>query len=131
MRKPDFCKGENNGADQLRSNCEADQRRCFHYMDSTISLLPKSKISSFWPFSETVQTGLCWTWSENPEDQFSRVAAHVIAIPNILLNTEVYLIGLIFICLNDNVNLSGFLTRSDINQPAQSQEKAKSLKFWN
>ena len=37
-----ICK--NKGADQLRSNCEADQHLCFHYMDSTISL-SKSKIS--------------------------------------------------------------------------------------
>ena len=29
MRKPDFCLGENKGADQLRSNCEADQHLCF------------------------------------------------------------------------------------------------------
>ena len=40
-------KAENKGADQLRSNCEADQHACFRYSDSTISLLPKSKISSF------------------------------------------------------------------------------------
>ena len=46
MRKPDFCLCENKGADQLRSNCEADQRLCFPYMDSSISLLSKSKISS-------------------------------------------------------------------------------------
>ena len=46
VRKPDFCLCENKGADQLRSNCEADQRLCFPYMDSTISLLLKSKISS-------------------------------------------------------------------------------------
>ena len=30
----------------LRSNREADQRLCFRYLDSTIPLLPKSKISS-------------------------------------------------------------------------------------
>ena len=35
MRKPDFCLCENKGADQLRSNCEADQRLCFRYTDST------------------------------------------------------------------------------------------------
>ena len=29
------------------SNCEADQRLCFRYSDSTVPLLPKSKISSF------------------------------------------------------------------------------------
>ena len=47
MRKPIFCLCENKGADQLRSNCEADQRLCFRYSDSTISLLLKSEISSF------------------------------------------------------------------------------------
>ena len=39
--------GENKGADQLRSNCEADQRLCFRYMDSAIPLLLKFEISSF------------------------------------------------------------------------------------
>ena len=29
------------------SSCTADQRLCFRYMDSTISILPKSEISSF------------------------------------------------------------------------------------
>ena len=37
---------ENKGDDQLRCYCEADQRLCFRYMDSTIPLLSKSKISS-------------------------------------------------------------------------------------
>ena len=46
MRKPTICIGENKGADQLRSNCEADQRLCFHYTDSSVPLLYKSKISS-------------------------------------------------------------------------------------
>ena len=36
MGKPTICIGENKGADQLRSNCEADQRLCFRYSDSTI-----------------------------------------------------------------------------------------------
>ena len=47
MGKPTICIGENKGADQLRSNCEADQRLCFRYMDSIIPLLPSSEISSF------------------------------------------------------------------------------------
>ena len=46
MEKPTICIGENKGADQLRRNCEADQRLCFRYTDSTIPLLSKSKISS-------------------------------------------------------------------------------------
>ena len=36
LRKPTFYIGENKGADQLRSICEADQRLCFRYMDNTI-----------------------------------------------------------------------------------------------
>ena len=46
VRKPDFCLGENKGADQLRGNREADQRLRFRYTDSTIFLLT-SEISSF------------------------------------------------------------------------------------
>ena len=75
MRKPDFCLCENKGADQLCSNCTADQRLCFRYLDSTIPFLLKSKISSFYPASVTVQAGLCRTWLD-PKDRFSRVAAH-------------------------------------------------------
>ena len=64
VRKSDFCLGENKGADQLRSNCEADQRLCFRYTDSTIPLLSKSKISSLSSSSVLVHLGLCWTWPE-------------------------------------------------------------------
>ena len=39
MGTPTICIGENKGADQLRSNCEADQRLCFRYTDSTMPLL--------------------------------------------------------------------------------------------
>ena len=46
MRKPTFCICENKDADQLRGNREADQRLCFRYKDSAITLLPKSEISS-------------------------------------------------------------------------------------
>ena len=46
VRKPAFCICENKDADQLRGNCEADQRLCFRYSDSTIPLLPISVISS-------------------------------------------------------------------------------------
>ena len=41
-----FCICENKDADKLRGNREADQRLGFRYTDSTISLLPKSEISS-------------------------------------------------------------------------------------
>ena len=64
MGKPSICIDENKGADRLRSNCEADQCLSFHYMDSTIPLLSKSKTSQLVPSSVTVQPGLCRTWSE-------------------------------------------------------------------
>ena len=63
MGLPTICIGENKGADQLRSNCEADQRLCFRYSDSTIPLLLKSEISSFYLFPVLVQVGLCRTCS--------------------------------------------------------------------
>ena len=46
MRKPAFCICENEDADQLPGNREADQRLCFRYTASTIPLLLKYKISS-------------------------------------------------------------------------------------
>ena len=64
MRKPTYCIGQNKDADRLRCNREADQRLCFHYTDSTVPLLLKSEISSFYPASVTVQVGLCQTCSE-------------------------------------------------------------------
>ena len=62
--KTNIMLGENKGADQLRGNREADQRLCFRCTDSTILLLLKSEISSFWLASVTKQAGLCQTWSE-------------------------------------------------------------------
>ena len=70
MRKPVFCICENKDADQLCGNCEADQRLCFRYTDSTISLLSKSEISSLYPSSVAVQPGLCGTWLETPKTGF-------------------------------------------------------------
>ena len=35
MRKPDFCPGENKDADQIGSNCEADQCLYFRYTSSS------------------------------------------------------------------------------------------------
>ena len=70
VRKPAFCIYENKDAAQLRSNCVADQRLCFRQTDSTIPLLPKSKISSLKPSSLAVQSGLWQTWSETPNTDF-------------------------------------------------------------
>ena len=71
MRKPDICLCKNKDADQLHSNCEADQRLCFRYMDSTIPPLlknPKFQDSRF--FSATIRAGLCLTWAETPKAGF-------------------------------------------------------------
>ena len=62
IRKATICRCETKGADQLQGDGEADQHLCFCYMDSTISLLPKSEILSLSPASVTVQAGMCRTW---------------------------------------------------------------------
>ena len=64
MGKPTICMGENKVADQLRGNRETDQRPCFRYTDSSVSLLLKSETSRLYLFSVTVQVGLGRTWSE-------------------------------------------------------------------
>ena len=46
MRKLTICICETKDPDQLRSNREADQHLCFRYIDSTMPLLSRSKISS-------------------------------------------------------------------------------------
>ena len=75
-----FCICENKDADQLRGYREADQRLCFRYIDSTIPLLPKYESSSLLPFSMTVQSGLCRTWSETPKTGFLRTRLNYNAI---------------------------------------------------
>ena len=72
---------ENKDADQLRGSREADQRLCFHYMDSTIPLLPKSEISSLMTSSVAVQPRLCRTWSITPKTGFltTRLIIHVLS----------------------------------------------------
>ena len=79
MEKPVICIGENKGTDQLRSNCEADQRLCFGYTDSTIPLLSNSKISSLLPSSVLVQpvcVGPVW----KPHCGFSHEGVHFLFV---------------------------------------------------
>ena len=82
MGKPSICIGENKGADQLRSHCEADWRLCFRYTDSTIPLLSKSKNSSLLPSSVTVHAGLFRTWSEPKLLVFSRTGSIISVFDN-------------------------------------------------
>ena len=82
VRKQDFCICENKDADQLRGNLEADQRLCFRYIESTIPLLPKSEISSLYPYSVIAQPGLCGTWSETRRPVFSQRGSYVPRLGN-------------------------------------------------
>ena len=92
MRKPEFCLCENKGADQLRSNCGANQRHCFRYKDSIISLHSTSDISSLWPFSVFVQLSLCWTRSETTKTGFlaSRLIRYRLFKWTLLFRLNVY-----------------------------------------
>ena len=47
MKNPTICICDNKDADQLCSNCTADQCLCFRHTDSTIPLVIISKVSSF------------------------------------------------------------------------------------
>ena len=64
-------------ADQLHGYLTADQHFCFRYIDSTITLLPKSEFQS----SSLATFYGCTAWfvsdRVNPEDRFSHEAAHV------------------------------------------------------
>ena len=77
MRKPDFFLSENKGADQLCSNCTADQRLCFRYSDNTIPFLLKiqnfKRLALFNDCTGRFVSDLVG----NPEDRFSRVAAQL------------------------------------------------------
>ena len=61
---------ENKGADQLRSNPTADQSSCFHYIDSTVPLLPKFQASSH-------ILCLCQTFSETQRQVFSWCGSYI------------------------------------------------------
>ena len=128
VRKPDFCLCKNKGADQLRSNCEADQRLCFRYSDSTIPLLLKSEISSFWLFSELVQAGLCRTWSETPKTGFltSRLRWYRIQKDHVMAPKMI-----IFLYMSRLVGkpTMWFPNRSDTNRTVQALKGARSLKY--
>ena len=75
--KTGFCICENKDADPLSCNREADQRFCFRYIDSTISLLPKYE--SFKPLVILCGRTAWFVWDlvGNPEDRFSHNEAHI------------------------------------------------------
>ena len=70
MRKPVFGICENKDADQLHSNCAADQPLCFCYMDSTIIRNFKTLAIFYGSTARCVSEMV-----GNPKDRFSSVAA--------------------------------------------------------
>ena len=72
MRKPTNCIRENKDADQLRVVREDDQRLCFRYMDSALTLLLKSKISFYYCY--------CVGPVRKPHCRFSHEAAHLVML---------------------------------------------------
>ena len=89
VRKPTFCRCENKDADQLCGNCEADQRLCFRYLDSTIPLLPKNKVSNLELSPVAVQPGLCQTWSESTVLVFPRCGSNDVETISLPLSLKV------------------------------------------
>ena len=77
-KKTEFCLCENKGADQLRSNCEADQHLFFvtrivqfRIVQFLYFINPKFQASNHLLNLHRLVCG-------NPEDWFSRVVAHMI-----------------------------------------------------
>ena len=64
LRKPTFCICVDRDADRLRGGREAGRRLCFRYIDSTVPLLAKCKISGLWSYFVAARPGLCRTGLE-------------------------------------------------------------------
>ena len=111
MGKPTICICENKDADQLRGNREADQRLCFCYSDSTIPLLVKSEISSFWLFPVTVQPSLCQTCSETTLLVFPRGGSFHVSPPN-----QLVIQNLLFILISMENKILGFCGEKAVNE---------------
>ena len=74
MRKPDFCICENKDADQLHSNCAADQRLCFRSTYSTIRNFKSLAVLC------SCKARFVSDMVENTEDRFSYVAAQMVTM---------------------------------------------------
>ena len=77
MRKPLICICDNKGADQLRSNCEADQHLCFRYLDRTIPTYTQNfkPLACFCDFTARFVLDLVGT----PDCCFPRAKAFIIS----------------------------------------------------
>ena len=98
MGKQTICICENKDADQLRGNREADQRLCFRFSESTIPLLLKSEISSFYVSSVTVQSGLCRTCSKTTMLVFPRGGSNTVVARKMHVSVEANICRLHGVC---------------------------------
>ena len=67
----------NKGADQPAYPRSLTSTFIVHCLDSVMSLVSVTKISSLMLASVAAQAGLCLAWSETPEDTFSHGMAHM------------------------------------------------------
>ena len=81
MRKPAFCICENKDADQLRSNCAADQRLFSPYGKYNPS---STEVRNFKPLAIFCDCTARFVLDlvRNPEDRFSHNEAHLITADN-------------------------------------------------
>ena len=64
---------------QMRTTkAQSDQRLCIRCLDTIMSLVSVTRISSLMLASVTEQASLSLTWSEIPEDMFSHDEAHIV-----------------------------------------------------
>ena len=73
MRKLVFAICEQQKRRLAYASAQSDQRLCY----SIIPLVSISEISSLELASEAAHASLCLTWSQTPEDRFSRDLAHI------------------------------------------------------
>ena len=77
---------KNKGAEQLRGNHAADQRLCFHYIDSTISLLLILKVQASSHLLR-LYSPVCVGPGRKTEDRFSHYVVHICSSKNELLHS--------------------------------------------
>ena len=76
MRKPVYPISEQ----QRRRSAQSDQHHCCLLLDGIIPLVSISEISSLYLASVGERAGLCLTWSQTPEDRFSRDATQMFVV---------------------------------------------------
>ena len=104
MGKPTICICENKGADQLRGNREADQRLCFRYSDSTISLLLKSEISKASSSLPCLYRPVCVGPGRKPHCWFSHEVAQIILNGNYIF--LFFAVGILVTAADNDISMA-------------------------